>query len=226
MKKAIFLGIAILALSGCNSDDVDPQASEKYCASVKLSDNQYKIDKIKSDYHRENIELDGDYCENYDKYVFSKVESADGEANFTYDAPFLVSEFDDTFYTIGMGKEYGANDEILSLIISSDLNLDNLDARIKLLVNTPILPGIFGKYSYFDKSLAQIIEHTEDIDWVNVDFDDFNWIDFIINNLRDIIALQDEKFDTIDDAIAFDPHFSTSINAEELSDIYNNTLNF
>ncbi|MGF1684854.1 hypothetical protein [Photobacterium minamisatsumaniensis] len=212
MKKVILLGLAIFALSGCDSDDIDPVLNEQYCASVKLSDNQYKIDKIKSDYYREYLPLGEEYCENYNKYVFNKTITNNSESTLSYDAPFLVSDFDGVFYTIGLSSESGTEKDISALIVSSDLDLDNLDGRVKLLINNPI--PFFGNYFYYDKSLAQIIELAQDIDWENIDFNEVNWIKILLD------ILPDQTFKTIDEAVAFDEHFSTSLNAHELSVLY------
>ncbi|MGR5064921.1 hypothetical protein [Photobacterium sp. DNB22_13_2] len=216
MKKAIFLSMAILTLVGCNSDDVDPQANERYCASVKLSDSQYKIDKIKPDYHRENLPLADEYCDNYNKYVFNKIESDDGEATLVYDAPYLISDFDDAFYTVGLSKENGTSQEINALIVSSDFDLDNLDANIKLLTNNPLN----SNYLYINASVRNIVEvctetNCQDINWIDPDWRE------IIKIIEILSQLESKNFQSIDDVIYFDEYFSTSLNAHELSTLYN-----
>lgn len=235
MKKAIFLGMAIFALSGCNSDDVNPQADEKYCASVKLSDNQYKIDKVKADYHREHLPLADEYCENYNKYVFNNIESAEDKDILTYDAPFLVSEFDDVFYTVGYSLEGESAEDIKALILSSDFNVDNLDARLKLLINQSYLFPSRIEYAYYDLSLNDLVTmcNTTGVDCLGIDFETID-IEIILRNLVQILKLLEtlkvleptQTFDSIEDAVAFDQHFSTSLNSEELTDLYMNKIQF
>ncbi|MGF1702550.1 STAS domain-containing protein [Photobacterium makurazakiensis] len=236
MKKVILLGLAIFALSGCDSDDIDPVLNEQYCASVKLSDNQYKIDKIKSDYYREYLPLGEEYCENYNKYVFNNFEFDGKENILTYDAPFLVSGFDDVFYTIGYSLENENKTDITALVLSSDFNIDNIDARLKLLVKkAPLFPWNPVKYPYYDISLLDLVGLCEDenIDCQGIDFENIN-IEIILRNLGEVLRLLEtfnllkpnHTFDSVEEAVMFDPHFSTSLNAEELSDLYHNIIKF
>ncbi|WP_036828435.1 hypothetical protein [Photobacterium sanctipauli] len=229
MKKYFALAATLLALFGCDSDEIEPVVSEHYCASVKFSATEYKIDRIKTDYQREALALDDSYCEKYNKYVFNTIESEQGESTLYYTAPYLISDFDDSFYSFGFAKNGEGEGDIATAIISSDFNSDNLDARLKLLLNQAYIFPPRVRYNYYNISVLDVIEAclTEEANCQDIDLDNLN-PNLILNNIRAILSMLEltgvfkpnESFLSIDEAVEYDSQLSKSLGADEMFNLY------